>query len=162
MKRIILFTILFLSVLGTNAQIKKAKLQASGLTCSMCNLSILKSLQKLPFVEKVESNVETATYEIEFKPTAEFSMLDVQRAVVDAGFSVAMLTFEVQPQKIAKYSTSQFTFSNVTYHIVDGGFDLATDVLNFQVIDKGFLPEKKYKKYKGKIVASNGLNIIKI
>lgn len=161
MKRIFIITLIAFFAIPSNAQITKAKLQASGLTCSMCNLSILKSLQKLPFVEKVESNVETATYEIEFKPTAEFSMTEVQKAVVEAGFSVAMLSFEVQTQKLIRESDTQFSYANVSYHIIDGALEQGKSVLTFQIIDKGFLPEKKHKKYKSKIIG-NGINIIKV
>ena len=66
MKSIFLFIAIAFSV-ATNAQITKVSLQASGLTCSMCSNSINKALKTLDFVERVDADIKTYTFEILFK-----------------------------------------------------------------------------------------------
>jgi hypothetical protein len=58
---------MMLSIQISNAQIQRATLQASGLTCSMCNLSIKKNLEKIAFISKVTPNLANASYELELK-----------------------------------------------------------------------------------------------
>ena len=41
--------------------------KVDGLTCSMCSLNVQKQLEKVYFIENVESNIEEVTYEIQLK-----------------------------------------------------------------------------------------------
>ena len=88
MIRIITILLLVAITISSNAQISKVSLQASGLTCSMCNLAVKKSLQKLPFVQDIKADVETATYTLTFKEGQKVELNDIQQAVKKAGFSV--------------------------------------------------------------------------
>ncbi|RYY10302.1 MAG: copper chaperone, partial [Chitinophagaceae bacterium] len=67
MKKIMLIITLAVSVIA-NAQVTGVSLKASGLTCSMCSNAINKALKKLDFVEKVDSDIKTYSFEISFKP----------------------------------------------------------------------------------------------
>ena len=52
---------------AVTAQATKVYLKASGLTCSMCSNSINKALKTLDFVENVNADLKTYTFEISFK-----------------------------------------------------------------------------------------------
>jgi len=62
------FTIVLIaSFLMSSAQIKSAKLQASGLTCAMCSRAVYKALMQIPSVDKIDVNIQNSTYSINFK-----------------------------------------------------------------------------------------------
>jgi copper chaperone CopZ len=81
----------FAQTASPDAQIESVKIQASGLTCSMCSRAIYKSLLKVPSVAKVEEDIQHSTYTIQFKDHAKIVLDDLRKAVKDAGFSVAKL-----------------------------------------------------------------------
>src|SRR5437588_10406331 len=91
MKKIFLIAAIGLSV-AAKAQVAKVSLQASGLTCSMCSKSINKSLLTLDFIDKVDANIKTSTFEITFKHADKVDFDKLKGKVEDAGFSVARFT----------------------------------------------------------------------
>ncbi len=88
MKTILLFIAIALSVV-TRAQVTKVSLQASGLTCSMCSNSIYKALKTLDFVEEIDADVKTYTFEISFKTNSHVDFDKIKKKVEDAGFAVS-------------------------------------------------------------------------
>jgi hypothetical protein len=58
--------LLFLTALPSlsYSQISKAEIRAMGLTCSMCSNAINKSLQALPNVTKVTTDLNTNTFTV--------------------------------------------------------------------------------------------------
>lgn len=66
---LIIFALLIMQ--SSFAQVSKVKMQASGLTCSMCTNSIHKSLKKLDFVANVFANINTSSFDVSFKPGAD-------------------------------------------------------------------------------------------
>ena len=66
MKKLITVILLFL-VFKSNAQFTSANLQAAGLTCAMCSKAINKSLEKLTFIQGVEADIKSSTFNITFR-----------------------------------------------------------------------------------------------
>tara|TARA_Y100000004_G_C8599471_1_gene279944 strand:+ start:151 stop:471 length:321 start_codon:yes stop_codon:yes gene_type:complete len=62
--------------------------KVDGLTCSMCSLSVQKSLEKIYFVESVEVDIEEVTYEVNFVKNNYIDFFALQHAVEDAGFTI--------------------------------------------------------------------------
>jgi len=139
------------------AQITKVNLQASGLTCSMCNLSIKKSLEKITFIDSIIPDVETATYEIKFKENAAVNLNEIKEAVTKAGFSVAKFVFYLDVQKVSISSDKKFEINGTTFNIFEGKIESKKAIAAFQIIDKGFISDKTFKKYKGKIKATENV-----
>ncbi|MEN9952821.1 MAG: hypothetical protein RLZZ520_1089, partial [Bacteroidota bacterium] len=54
---------LFSIIAVSNAQIKKATLQASGLTCAMCAKSVYVNLTSLSFVDSVTTDLNASAFE---------------------------------------------------------------------------------------------------
>ncbi len=155
----VLVALLYFVFTISHAQIIKANLQASGLTCSMCNLSIKKSLEKISFIESVVPDVETATYELKFKKNAVINFNEIKKAVTNAGFSVAKLVFSIDTQNIKINSDKKFEINGFVYAIIDGKMDSKNATTEFQIVDKGFVSDKVFKKkYRGKIIASENVH----
>ncbi len=129
-----------------NAQVMKVSLQASGLTCSMCSNSINKALKTLSFVDNVDPNIQTSTFEITFKPGSDVDFDAIKKKVDDAGFSVAnfIVTIHfkdvpVKPNEIVEADGQKFVFVNTKEQSLTG-------LKRLKLVDKGFVSSKEYRK----------------
>jgi copper chaperone CopZ len=129
-----------------DAQVKNASLQASGLTCSMCSNAIHKSLETLDFVEKVFSNIKTSTFEITFKPGAAVNFDLLKKKVQDAGFSVANLITIVNFKGDQVKNDTHLVIDGKTFHFLNVKEQVLTGDQKLQIIDKGFVTDKNFKK----------------
>ena len=162
MKKIILIIVTALLPFLGVGQIKSASLQASGLTCSMCSNAIYKSLKTISFIEEIDSDVETSTFNIKFKMNQEIDLDALQRAVEKAGFSVANLKFiisvdnlKVKNQEKSEIGGKVFHFINIKDKILDGDVEL-------RIVDKGFVAPKEFKKIKNKLEPSDDQRIYNV
>lgn len=147
MKKILIISfVLFASVIA-NAQITKAELTATGLTCSMCSKATYKQLTSIPEVEKVETDLNKTAFILHFKQGANVNPGDLKKKVEDAGFSVGELivVFNFANQKAE--NNSSFTQNNITYTFMDTKPGVLAGEVKVKVLDKGFVVEKEYKKF---------------
>jgi len=135
--------------LHAQAQVSKVSLQASGLTCSMCSKAVKTALEEVSFVDKVQVDIKNQQYNLSFKKDAQPDFDALNKAVQDAGFSVAALkvTASVSNTKLGKdehlkIGDQYFHFLNASNQTVDG-------TISFSVVDKGFVTAKEFKKYAG-------------
>lgn len=119
----------------SNAQISKAEIRATGLTCSMCSNAINKQLKSLPEVVNVETDLNTNTFTVTLKEGNELSPKVFKEKVEKAGFFIGSLVVTAKPETIAKNS----------YILVNDKPNNVTEI-QFQVVDKGYVTEKEYKK----------------
>ena len=146
MKKIFFPIIMMTLALQLQAQITKATLQATGLTCAMCSNAINKALQKVPFVESVKSDIRNSAFSIVFKENGAIDIDILKNAVEDAGFSIGSLqltgTFNnvaIANDKHIQIGTEQFHFLNVDGQTLEG-------VRTLRVVDKSFVTAKEFKK----------------
>ncbi|MFY7899835.1 MAG: heavy-metal-associated domain-containing protein [Chitinophagaceae bacterium] len=146
MKKIIIALFCFISI-NASAQFVNAELQASGLTCSMCSKAIYKALEKVIFVESIDSDIKTSTYKIKFKKDLPVSFDELKKAVTNAGFSVAQLKVKTVFNNLKIENDSHVQLGGNTLHFMN----VKNQVLNGQqmitIVDKDFIPGKDYKKY---------------
>ena len=146
MKKILILTVvLFVSVL-VNAQITKAELTATGLTCSMCSKATYKQLVSIAAVEKVEPDLNNTAFLLYFKNGSAVNIDDVKKKVEDAGFSVGELVvvFNFKNQQASNNGT--FTLDNNTYTFMDTKAGTLNGEVKVKILDKGFIVDKEYKK----------------
>lgn len=136
--------------LVTQAQVKKANLKASGLTCAMCSKAVYKSLTSVPFVDKVEADIEKSTYDISFKPGLSIDFDALSRAVVDAGFSVAVLKVTSSFTGVRIQKGSQVSVGNVPVQFIEAAEQTLNGDKTFTLIDKNFVSAKEFKMYSQK------------
>lgn len=126
--------VLMFSIKG-NAQIVKAEIRATGLTCSMCSNAINKQLKTLPEVVNVETDLNTNTFTVTLTEGNNLSPKVFKEKVEKAGFFIGTLVITAKPETITK---SPYILVN----------DIATNgmEIQFQVVDKGYVTEKEFKK----------------
>ncbi len=140
MKRINIIYVLVASMvlmfsMKSNAQISKAEIRATGLTCSMCSNAINKQLKSLPEVVNVETDLNTNTFTVTLKEGNELSPKVFKEKVEKAGFFIGSLVVTAKPETITKS----------TYILVNDKPNNVTEI-QFQVVDKGYVTEKEFKK----------------
>jgi len=141
---------LLLHSLYTQAQVSKAEMQVSGLTCSMCQLATQKAVKTLDFVADIQPDLNSANFVITFKKDKIVNPDLLAKKVKGAGFSISklVLTYTFANLKIANgtsftYGAAQFSFLNVAAKTLDG----ATKIT---VLDKDFVSAGTYKQLASK------------
>lgn len=121
--------------INSNAQIVKAEIRATGLTCSMCSNAINKQLKSLPEVTNVETDLNTNTFTVTLKEGNELSPKVFKEKVEKAGFFIGSLVVTTKAETITKSP----------YILVNSNSNDDTEV-QIQVLDKGYVTEKEFKK----------------
>ena len=147
MKTILLACVIGIFGLQSNAQVTKASLQASGLTCSMCSKAVLKALQEVSFVEKVQVDIKNQTYHISFKENESTDFDVLAKAVEDAGFSVANLKVTVNAGDVKIQKDQHLKIGSHYFHFLNGNDQQLKGETTFTIVDKQFTSAKNYKKY---------------
>ena len=144
MKNIFVIALLLCSV-AAKAQVTNVSIQASGLTCSMCSNAINKSLRSLSFVDKVDANIKTSTFEISFKPNSNINFDQIKKKVEDAGFFVADFKATIHFDKVALANDEHVTVAGSTFHFLNVKGETLDGDKTIHIVDKGFVTAKAYK-----------------
>jgi copper chaperone CopZ len=134
-KYLILLAFVLFSFYNTNAQINKAEIRATGLTCSMCSNAINKQLKALKEVANVETDLNTNTFTVTLNENTTISPATFKQSVEKAGFFIGSLVLTSKTSLV----------KNEKYILVDAKTSSSEEV-TFQVLDKGYVTEKEYKK----------------
>jgi copper chaperone CopZ len=127
--------LLILSSFYSNAQITKAEIRATGLTCSMCSNAINKQLKSLPEVVNVETDLNTNTFTVTLKEGNTLSPKVFKDKVEKAGFFIGSLIV----------LTKSETIKQSDYIVVNKASNSEVEV-QIQILDKGYVTEKEFKK----------------
>lgn len=147
MKKTAMMIVVLAAFLQSGAQFTGASLQASGLTCSMCNNAIYKALKALPFVASVEPNIKNATFAIVFRENTAVEIDAVKDAVEDAGFFVAAFTLTGHFDNVAVANDKHIAIGNRHFHFLNVGSRVLNGQQTITVVDKGFLTARNFKKF---------------
>ncbi len=145
MKKIFLFIAIAFSV-ATNAQVTKVSLQASGLTCSMCSNSINKALKTLDFVDKVDADIKTYTFEISFKENSSVDFDMIKKKVEGAGFTVSGFVATILFNNVQSIKGQPLIIEDKTFLFVNTNDQTLNGEKEVKVLDKGFVSPKEYKR----------------
>lgn len=143
----IFFIVALLFAVNTQAQVKSASLEASGLTCAMCSKAVYTALSKVPFVEKVDADIETSSYQISFKNGSKVDFDALSKAVVDAGFSVAKLKVTTQFKDAKVENDAHIVADNQSFHFMNVTPQTLNGTKTIRLVDKNFVLPKEYKKF---------------
>ena len=146
MKRIIILLLVLTAGLLSQAQFTKATLQASGLTCAMCNNAINKSLKGLAFVSTVKSDIKNASFDIVFKDGATADIDAMREAVEDAGFFVAKLKVTGNFDNVNVKNDEHVVIGGKTFHFLEISDQVLSGEKTLTLLDKNFLTSKEFKK----------------
>ena len=145
-KLICLFVGVLFAVVST-AQITKATLQASGLTCALCAKAVYKNLTSLSFVDSVDTDLNASAFLIKFKQNAVVDLDELSRKVQDAGFSVASLFFTIKINGVKIGNDIHETINGNVYQFVNVKTQVLSGDVVFRLVDKNFVSAKDFKKF---------------
>ncbi|WP_158563216.1 heavy-metal-associated domain-containing protein [Chitinophaga silvatica] len=128
-------------------QFKKASLQASGLTCAMCQKATFEALASLPFVDKIDTDLDNTSFVLSFKPDVPVSIDAIKNKVEDAGFSVAKLVMTANFEGLNVKNDEHVSFAGSTLHFMDVKPQTLNGEKQLTVIDKDFVSNKQFKKF---------------
>lgn len=132
---IVLVSIVILASTKATAQISKAEIRATGLTCSMCSNAINKQLKSLPEVVNVETDLNTNTFTVTLKDDNTLSPKVFKDKVEKAGFFIGSLIV----------TTKSETIKQAGFVVVNNASNTNSEV-QIQILDKGYVTEKEFKK----------------
>jgi copper chaperone CopZ len=87
----ILLCLIAISTGIAKAQFTRAELQVSGLNCSLCSKTTIKSLSGLAFVSEVKTDLMHNIYILIFKNETPVNFEQISKIVHDEGFFVSSL-----------------------------------------------------------------------
>lgn len=132
---VLLVAIVLFACTKANAQISKAEIRATGLTCSMCSNAINKQLKSVPEVVNVETDLNTNTFTVTLKEGNTLSPKIFKDNVEKAGFFIGSLIVTTKSENIKQNG----------YVVVNNASNTAPEV-QIQILDKGYVTEKEFKK----------------
>lgn len=144
MKKIFLFITIVISIAST-AQVTHVSLKASGLTCSMCSNSINKALKTLDFIESVDADIKTYTFEIYFKPNSAIDFDLIKMKVEHAGFSVSGFVATILFDEVKVLNKLPVCVAGKTFLFTNPKEKSLSGVQKIRILDKGFVSPKEYK-----------------
>lgn len=129
--------------LSAAAQFSTARLQATGLTCALCSKSIHQALSQLPFIDSVQPELKTSSFDLFFKNGQSVLVQSIRKAVEDAGFFIGSLHLQWNtPIPASSQSEGKFQDRGALFQW-DGQL---TAGMTVQVINRGFVTEKDFKR----------------
>lgn len=131
----ILITLFSLFFSSSYAQISKAEIRATGLTCSMCSNAINKQLKSMPEVSAVTTDLNTNTFTVVLKAGNTLTPSAFKEKVEQAGFFIGSLVLTVSTESI-----SQKPYIQVKPIAKNN------KQVQIKVLDKGYVTEKEFKK----------------
>jgi copper chaperone CopZ len=134
-----------------SAQFTTATLEASGVTCSLCSKAIQKALEKVTFVQQVTVDVKMQVYNVTFRKNSAVHFDEIQKAVEDAGFSVASLKVTGNFNNLQLTKDENIQIGDQTFNFLNGNGQVLDGEKTFTLVDKNFLTPKAFKKYSASI-----------
>jgi copper chaperone CopZ len=113
----------------------------------MCSNAIQKSLQTLPFIESIEPDLKSSSFQIQFKNPEQISIQSIKNRVEDAGFSVAALTLTIALEGSTIKTTTPFLVGKQYLCLTDTEREITSPTLYLRVMHASFLTEKKWKQH---------------
>lgn len=130
----VVLLLLFLST-TISAQMTKAEITATGLTCSMCSNAIFKQLKTIANVKNIDTDLNANTFIVTFNEGNAISPKILKDKVEKAGFFIGSLVITANTETI-----------NATNYIrVDNSIQKDND-LQIRILDKGYVTTKEFKK----------------
>jgi copper chaperone CopZ len=146
LKKIVIATILLLSIQNTFAQLTKVEIIATGLTCSMCSNAINKQLKTLTDVEKVDIDLNTNTFIVFLKKNNQITPKILKDKVENAGFFVGEMVLFVPFENQKIIENAIVNTNNMSFVFIDSKNTTLNGDTKLKVFDKGYLTSKALKK----------------
>ena len=135
----------FLAVVQGNAQISKAEIVATGLTCSMCSNAINKQLKSMPEVESVSTDLNTNTFTVQLKTNNTLTPKALKNSIEKTGFFIGSLVLTVDLGAVNGQENEKIQNQSGTYVFVEKA-KKSSGPMQMQLLNEGFVTKKEFKK----------------
>lgn len=135
-----------LAVVQGNAQISKAEIVATGLTCSMCSNAINKQLKSMPEVESVSTDLNTNTFTVQFKTSSTLTPKALKNSIEKTGFFIGSLVLTADLGAINGQENEKVQNQSGTYVFVEKAKKSSGPMQQVQLLNEGFVTKKEFKK----------------
>ena len=146
MKKIVIFLLFLQLALLSSAQFQRGRLQASGLTCAMCAKSIYNNLIALDYIDSVDTDLNTSTFLLKFKPGKTVNPDLIRKKVEDAGFFVASLELNYLFPNTNIVPDAHLALDGQLFHFLTSSKETLKGEQTIRFVDKKFVTEKAQKK----------------
>ena len=142
--KILLIAVTFITALyNVNAQISKAEIVATGLTCSMCSNAINKQLKSLTEVDSVVIDLNTNTFVVHLKKEAMISPRILKERVEKAGFFVGSMIVTMNFDNTDISENIKVEKEGIALVIIDSKSKVLHGETKAKIMDKGYVTQKK-------------------
>ncbi|OYX82992.1 MAG: hypothetical protein B7Y83_12980 [Flavobacteriales bacterium 32-34-25] len=138
--------VMLLGITSSYAQISKAEIIATGLTCSMCSNAINKQLKAMPEVEKVMIDLNNNTFVVNLKANSKITPEALRLNIEKTGFFVGSMILTMDANTVEPKDNSSFKNASGTYVFVGSDEKSGNEKLRLKVLNSGFVTKKEYKK----------------
>jgi len=145
--KIFLFTLtLILALSNAEAQISKAEIVATGLTCSMCSNAINKQLKSLTEVDSVIIDLNTNTFVVHLKKETNIDPGILKEKVEKAGFFIGSMIVTMSFENVEVADNIKIEKDGLSLVFVDTKTKVLNGETKAKIMDKGFVTKKEFKK----------------
>src|SRR5215217_5411807 len=130
--------VMLLGITSSYAQISKAEIIATGLTCSMCSNAINKQLKAMPEVEKVMIDLNNNTFVVNLKNNSLVTPQMLKSNIEKTGFFVGSMILTIDANTVAPKENSSFKDASGTYVFVNPDEKGTSEKLRLKVLNSGF------------------------
>ena len=146
LKSILVSAFVLLASLSSQAQILKAEIIATGLTCSMCSNAINKQLKSMADVENVSTDLNTNTFTVTLKENNKLTPNTLKESIEKTGFFIGSMVLTVDLGNSTITESQKIEKQSGTYVFVNGGDKAISGPVKVQVLNDGFVTKKEFKK----------------
>ncbi len=109
----------------------------------MCSNAINKALKTLDFVQAVDADIKTYTFQISFKPNSNVDFEKIRKKVEGAGFFVAEFIAVVNFEKAQPIYNKQVSVYNNTFLFANPKVQEVKGITELKLLNKGFTSSKE-------------------
>ena len=102
-------------------------------------------MKTLEFVDKINADIKTYTFEISFKPNSNVDFHQIRMKVEKAGFSVSSFVATISLSNVPVKNNKPTVIGDKTFLFVNAKEQLLNGQKQFKVLDKGFVSQKESK-----------------
>ena len=146
-KNIVSLLILFMRISVVGAQITKAEIMATGLTCSMCSNAINKQLKALVVVDSVVTDLNTNTFTVHIRKDATISPKSLKDRVEKAGFFVGSMVVSMNFDNMKVPENKIIKTEGASLVILEKNPQTLNGEVRVKIVDKGYITQKEFKKF---------------
>lgn len=145
MKKIYWLLSVWFITIQAEAQIRQAKLQASGLTCALCAKAVYANLESLSFIQKIDTDLNGSAFILEFngKPI-DFDA--IRNKVEEAGFSVSQLDLLATFNNVNIEADTHINYQGLIFHFMGSERKNLNGEYTLKIVDKRYVLSKEQKK----------------